>query len=560
MKKKRILFLMTRETSGLHQAAYLLAFFTLLSQILGLFRDRLLAHGFGASSLLDIYYAAFRIPDLILATAASIVSISIIIPLLTEKLQEGHDAGKKFIDSIFSAFFVFIIITSALAFFLMPTVIPLFFPGFSAGETGSLIALSRLLLLSPILLGFSNLFASIVQVHKRFFVYAMSPILYNLGIIFGIVILYPLYGLLGLGAGVVLGALLHMGILVPSVAERKFLPTFRTNISKPDLKHVVLTSIPRAFTLSTTHITLLVLIGIASLIAEGAITIFNFAYNLQSVPLALIGVSYSLAAFPTLSRLFAEGKVEDFLRHIYTAVRHVIFWSIPAIVLFIVLRAHIVRVLLGTGEFGWDATRLTAAALALFVFSILGQALMLLFIRGYYAAGNTLKPLYINVVSAIAAIGSTVGLLSLYDSSPLFRFFIESILRVGDVTGTKMLMLPLGFSIGMIVNALLLWISFSRDYDGAKKYNLITSASQVAAASIIAGFLTNRALLFFVNPINVTKTFGLFLQGFLSGIIGIVSGIAILLLLKNKEMIELIAAIKERLWKVDVAPPDAEEL
>ena len=114
---KRVLKIFNKEISGLHEAAYLLAFFALMSQLLGLIRDRLLAYSFGASSTLDIYYAAFRIPDFIFVTAASIVSISVLVPFLIEKLDLGFDEGKKFINNIFSFFFILIFGTSLLTYF-----------------------------------------------------------------------------------------------------------------------------------------------------------------------------------------------------------------------------------------------------------------------------------------------------------------------------------------------------------------------------------------------------------------------------------------------------------
>ncbi len=163
--------------------------------------------------------------------------------------------------------------------------------------------LSRILLLSPILLGLSNLFGSVTQTFKRFFVCATSPLLYNVGIIIGILYLYPRFGLQGVVWGVILGALMHLGLQVPFVWSEGLLPRFRT----PDwgeVKRVIFLSLPRTFALSVTQIAMIFILGLASLMTVGSIAIFNLAYSLDSVPLSIIGVSYSLAAFPTLARLF----------------------------------------------------------------------------------------------------------------------------------------------------------------------------------------------------------------------------------------------------------------
>ena len=145
------------ETKNVHEAAYLLGFFAIVSQILGLFRDRLLAHYFGAGALLDMYYASFRIPDLIFASVASLVAGSVLIPFLQEKLQ-ARDEGqvKRFIDEIWSAFFVTMLAVSCVAFFAMPYAVSLLFGNMTPEAQSTIVTLSRILLLSPIFLGFSN--------------------------------------------------------------------------------------------------------------------------------------------------------------------------------------------------------------------------------------------------------------------------------------------------------------------------------------------------------------------------------------------------------------------
>ncbi|MBT4894909.1 oligosaccharide flippase family protein, partial [bacterium] len=393
---RRIFNLIHKEINGLHEAAYLLGAFALLSQILALFRDRLLAHFFGAGAVLDTYYAAFRLPDIIFVAIASIVSVYVLIPFLAEKSSISKLKEKEFINTIFSAFFLIIITVSVIAFIFAPWLMKLFFPGLvDTAQFADLILLTRVLLLQPIFLGISNLFASITQIHRKFVLYALSPVLYNVGIIIGIVFFYPSFGFMGLGLGVVLGAVLHLAIQIPFIVKNKFLPKITLSIVGTrfnDVKKVIFLSLPRTLALSAHQISLLFLISFASLMASGSIAVFNLSFNLQSVPLTIIGVSYSVAAFPTLAKMFSNGQKKDFLEQVLTASKHIIFWSFPAIVLFIILRAQIVRVILGSGEFDWADTRLTAAALALFAVSIAAQGLVLLFVRGYYAAGNTKKP------------------------------------------------------------------------------------------------------------------------------------------------------------------------
>ena len=293
-----------KEIRGLHEAAYLLAIFAFLSQVLALFRDKLLAFMFGAGHSLDIYYASFRIPDLIFVSIGSIVSASILLPYFIDRFESSPARGKKFSDAIFTVFFGAMVVTSLIAYALAPWLVPKLIPGFAHdAQLGELIWSVRIMLLSPFFLGLSNLFSSLTQMHHRFLVYAASPVVYNLGIIAGALIGYPLYGITGLALGVAFGAFLHMAIQVPFMLHEKLLPRFSLDIDWSDIKRIFLTSFPRMFTLSANQLASFVLVSLASLMATGSISIFNFAFNLQAVPLTIIGVSSSSAVFPTVSRM-----------------------------------------------------------------------------------------------------------------------------------------------------------------------------------------------------------------------------------------------------------------
>lgn len=555
---KKFFGLLSREISGFHEAAYLLAFFTFLSQLLGLVRDRLLASTFGASVALDAYYAAFRIPDLIFVGIASIVSVSILVPFIIERLRRGEAEARQFLDAIFSFFAVLMMVVSVLVFFLAPKLLALIFPKIIAGQYGAeFVVMTRWLLLSPILLGLSNLLASITQAKHRFVAYAISPILYNAGIIFGLVVFYPLFGLVGLAFGVVLGAVFHLAVQI--ISTGRLFPRFHLPFNFKIIKQVVALSFFRTLALSASQIASLVLIAFAAYLAAGSVSIFNFSWNLQSVPLAIIGASYTVALFPTISRLFGAGEKEKFLKEMTAAARHIIFWSLPVIVLFIVLRAQIVRTILGSGNFDWSDTRLTAAALALFSISILAQSLILLFVRGYYAGGNTRKPLIINLFSAALIVVFAFGFLWLFKRWEFFRFFVESLLRVDYINGAEVLMLPLGFSVAQIVNAAIFWFYFARRFP---TFSPIVTRTffEMFSTSIIVGFVAYRSLNVFDKIFDLETLPGVFLQGFLSGFIGIAVGIFILILLKNREIKEVWATLHHKIWKAKIIAPEPESL
>ena len=543
---KRIFQLFHREFGGLHEAAYLLGAFALFSQVLGLVRDRLLAHSFGASRVLDIYYASFRVPDFLFVSVASFASATAIVPFFIERMNKGHEEAKKFLNDIFTLFFIAMAVASVFAFALMPFLAPYVVPGFGAGDQSQVIFLSRVLLLSPFLLGLSNLVGSITQSVNKFFVFALSPVLYNLGIIFGIIFFYPIFGLLGIVLGVILGALLHLSIQLPVILKQDLVPHFSRRVDWKSVRKVTLLSLPRTLAMSINNISVLILITFASLISVGSISIFQFAYNLQSVPLSIIGVSYSVAAFPTMARLFANGEKKKFAEQITNAAKHIIFWSLPVIFLFIVLRAQIVRVILGSGRFNWDDTRLTAAALALFVISLVAQSLILLFTRGYYATGNTKTPLAMNLFCAVLII----VLADIFINAPIsFKNGIASLMKVGELGGTGVILLPLAYSIGTILNAAMHWIGFQKEFANDMTKNISRSFCHSLSASLVLGIVAYEALNVFGLLFNQNTFLGVFLWGFCAGILGIAAGFSVLIALKNSEIETIKNVIMTKRWK-----------
>lgn len=585
----RILSIFHKEIAGVHQAAFLLGAFTLLSQLLALVRDRMLANFFGAGQTLDLYYTAFRIPDLLFASVASLVSISVLIPFFSgmfggDAENTNKENTRKLLDSIFTGFIMIMVGASLIAFFLIPYLVRFFF-GSLGGEEAmvELTFLSRLLLLQPICLGISNVFGVVTQISKRFFLYALSPVLYNLSIIFGLVFLYPIYGIRGVVGGVVIGGIMHFAIQIPFVLRQGLLPRLTVRFDIKTIADVIKISIPRTITLSGNMLELIVITSFASWLVAGSVSVLNLALNLQSVPFAIVGVSYALAAFPTLSACFAKGEREKFMQHIVTAVRHVIFWSIPIAALFIVLRAQIVRTILGSGSFNWEHTRLTAACLALFVVSLVAQGLELLFIRAYYAAGRTAKPLVLNIISSIFTIGFPFLLLMAFNTNQTFRFFIESLFKVEGIEGAAVLMLPLGYSIGTLLNALAFWIMFEYDFgkvwmkgeakdgtEGAVAQNdrfaftpkVLPTLFVSIEAAVAGGFVAYIGLNIFDTVFDLSTLLGIFLQGFAAGIMGIAGAVVVFLLLGNKEIGEIYSALRQKVWKgkIIVSEPDKIEV
>jgi peptidoglycan biosynthesis protein MviN/MurJ (putative lipid II flippase) len=228
-------------------------------------------------------------------------------------------------------------------------------------------------------------------------------------------------------------------------------------------------------------------------------------------------------------------------------------------VLFIVLRAQIVRTIYGAGQFDWSDTRLTAATLAIFIISVVGQSLILLFVRAYYAEGKTRKPLIINIISALIIAGLGYGLTKAFFAFPMFAYFLQDLFKVSGEVGTSILVLPLAYTIGILISTYLHWHMFTKDYPGFTK-PVIATLFQSFSASVIMGYITFLSLRFFNIFFPLTKGWNVFLQGFFAGIVGIIVGILVLIILRNKEIKEVWLTLHHKFWKSNVVVPDQEVL
>ncbi|MES2930981.1 MAG: lipid II flippase MurJ [Patescibacteria group bacterium] len=559
---KRILTFFNKEFNGVNEAALLLGGFAFLSQLLGMVRDRTLAHVVGAGPVLDVYYAAFRIPDFLYISIASLASVTVLMPFLIDKINNGPqkaDDARRFLNSIFSAYMLFMVGVSIVVALFMPHIARWIAPGFTEAQLDSLVMISRIMLLSPIFIGLSNLIGTITQLFRNFFVFSLSPVFYNIGILFGIVYLYPRVGIAGLGWGVITGAILHLAIQIPTVIKHRFFPTF-SRITWSEVRSVVSTSLPRTFTLSSNSLAFIVLIAMASTLVPGSISLFTFSYNLQSVPVGIIGISYSVAAFPLLVQSFSKKDMGNFIGHIIGAAKQIVFWSLPAMALLVVLRAQIVRVVLGSNAFSWSDTRLTAAAAALFIVSLVSQGLVLLFVRGYYATGNTKKPLIVNVSSSILVIILASVFVFLFRHYPMMLSLMEGLLRVKDVPGTIMLALPLAYASGSLINFFLIWVLFKKDFIRGVHSGLSVTFVQSALGAVAMGSVAYICLDLFDDVFMLSTGWGVFLQGFFSGVIGIAFGVVVLTLLGSRELATLLQTLTKKLWRKQTIAPEQKEL
>jgi len=388
------------ETNGLTAAAFVIGAASLTSRVIGVLRDRTLASVFGAGESLDVYYAAFRLPDL-LYTLIILGALSAgFIPVFAEYLEtKSKREAMELAERTLSVIGVTMLIICSGLFVFAPVLVPLTVPGFTPEKMELTVQLTRIMSLSPFLFGVSAVMGGVLQAMRRFLAFALAPVFYNIGIIFGALVLVPAMGVHGLAWGVVLGAFLHMLIQASVVLRLGLRRIPKPSLKAPGIRRILWLMAPRTAGLAVTQINLVVLLALASALPVGSIAVFHLANNLQSFPIGIFGISFAVAAFPSLARSAGAKRDDEFRDTLSSASRKILFLLIPSTALFILLRAQIVRLALGAGIFDWTDTIRTADVLGVFAASMLVQGLVPLFARAFYALQDTWTPLIAGLVA-----------------------------------------------------------------------------------------------------------------------------------------------------------------
>lgn len=384
------------------------------SYIGGLVRDRLLAAQFGAGAELDVYNSAFLIPDIIMNLFAAALTAAFI-PVFTQwQHKEGMTSAWQMTNVLISCLVVVMFSVCVLAFFLMPWLTPLIAPGFDETAQRLLISTSRLMLLSPLAFALSTAIGAALQGVNRFFSYALSPVLYNIGIILGIIFLAPRFGIRGVVIGVVSGAALHMLIRLLELLKTGWRWQWRLEWTHPALRQTVRLMLPRVAGLLTVQGNLWIYNALASTLVVGSIAVFNLARNFQSLPVSFFAIALATVIFPQLSAHFAATEQEKLVQLADRAIRQLAYCTLPAAAGMIMLAYPLVATFLGSGKFDEAAVAATSMTLAIFALSIPFESIQHILARVFYAQHDTVTPVKIALlglaVNAMVCVG-TVRLL-----------------------------------------------------------------------------------------------------------------------------------------------------
>lgn len=548
-----------REVATVHAAALMLGTAGLASRAMGVLRDRLLAAAFGAGRELDIYYAAFQIPDFMAVLFLLGGASAAVVPVFQEYLAADREKARAFILMLARWFLCGSVAACAAAFFAAPYLLPLLTPGFSGEERHLAVTLTRVMLLSPILLGLSAIMSAVVQASQRFFAYAVAPLLYNLGIICGILFFAPRWGVPGLGAGVLLGALLHLMIQAAAAREILFTERKKSAAAVSDVAHglrrVVLLSVPRVLALSLSQATAVVLLAIATTFAPGSVAVFMLAHNLFFVPVGVWGISFAVALFPRLTQSALQGSGARFAAELVAGARGILFWVIPAAMLAIVLRAHVVRAALGAGAFSWEDTRLTAAVLAALAVAIPAASLQTLFIRAFYALGNTRLPLVVSAVSSVWTVALALLFALLLGRQDGMAEILARVFRIADMPHREVLGLGIGFSSGLMVNTLALGWLLARSVE--RRFGVRIAGGEVwrmTAAAAIGGIAAYLVRVSFSETLPLITFARVLAQGAVAAGAGFGVYWAMLTWFGSEEVAILRRSAARRLFSVGILP------
>ncbi len=536
------------QTKSVTFASIILGFFYICSASLGLLRDRLLAGTFGAQNELDVYYAAFTIPDFIALILVFGAISAAIIPIFSQYLVNSKEEAWRYTNALLNVFLGGLIIVSIFFIIFAPFFVKLIAPGFTPEKQAMTASLMRIMFLSPILLGLSNIVSGILQVFHRFLVTALAPLMYNIGIIIGILVLVPRFGFVGLAWGVVLGGVLHLLIQLPAFFYSGFRVQglgFRLqNFKHPGVIKTLIMMVPRSLGLGAGQFNTMITTSIASTLAVGSVAVFNLAGNLSSLCVNAIAISLSTAIFPSMSLAHLQNDKHVFNQKFSHALRQILFLLVPISFLIFLLRAQIVRVILGTGRFGWTDTRLTAACLGLFAVGLCGQGLVFLLSKTFYALHNTKIPAIISAFTVACNIGLSLLLVWLLGFSAGFSQFVSMALRLEDIENITVVALPMAFAATMLLEALLLLVFLYKQYGTfSVRYEvlafgkmLLAGAVLVVATFVIRNFMVQYELIHLQTFLEV------FLQLCLSAAAGLAAYVATSFLLKSQELQRIIAS------------------
>ncbi len=540
--------ILNHRTNSATSAGFVLAVSALFSSLLGLVRNRLIAGGLIPIER-DIYFAALRIPDFI-TTVLIMGAISVaVVPLFREYSQRSEKEGWQFLSVVFNQLPLFLALLSSVLVIFAPSIVSLIAPGFEADVQSDIAWLMRVMLLTPMLLGLSTVVSGTLQCFDRFLASALAPIFHNVGVIFGIIVFVPWFGLIGLAWGMVLGAVLHLLVQMPSffLLRAHQPPTFAWR--HPGMKRLFSLAAPRSLAVILNQTNLLIVTAVASFLAVGSVSVYNLAGDFSQGLTRLIGVSFTAAIFPVMSLSYARREKDRLINDFSSSFRQIAFMIIPGSVLFFALRAQLVRIVLGTGKFTWEDTRLTAACLGLFCLGVFAQALVTLVSRTFSAMQDNKTPAGVVLASVLLNVCLIFLFINLLNEPGWFRDAAASLMRLQNISDIRIIGLPLAFSISNIFQLIVLMAVLWKRWSQPFLKELFFSFLRTVLASLVMAFFVYATLYYMADRVDMERLWGVLWQMTIALLIGAASYLTVSYRINRHELIQIFSALKREFRK-----------
>ncbi|MGD9101208.1 MAG: murein biosynthesis integral membrane protein MurJ [Anaerolineae bacterium] len=390
-----------------------------LSRALGLVRQMVIAGSFGTSMEMDAYQAAFRLPDLLFQLMAGGALGSAFIPTFSGYLAREDRAGAwRLTSAIVNLLLALLTLTALLAALVAPWLVErVIAPGFDAEKAALIVRLMRVMLISSVIFGVSGVIMGALNAQQHFVLPAVAPLLYNLSIIGGVLLLAPSWGVMGLAAGVVVGAALHLLVQVPGLVRFRARYTPVLTLRDPGVRQVARLMGPRVLGLAVVQLNFLVNTNLGSRLGEGAVSALNYAWLLMLLPQGVFAQAVATAAFPTFAEQVARGQRAAMRAALAATLRAVFALSLPAAVGLAVLRGPLVALLFERGDFDQTSTTMVAWALLFYALGLVAHAGLEIVARAFYALHDTKTPLLVGGGAMLLNVALSLTLPSLFESA-----------------------------------------------------------------------------------------------------------------------------------------------
>ncbi|GAB4533684.1 MAG: murein biosynthesis integral membrane protein MurJ [Anaerolineales bacterium] len=388
-----------------------------LSNLVGLVRQILVSRTFGTGLDIDAFNAASTYPDLIFNLVAGGALASAFVPTFTGLLaQEKRAQAWHLASGIINLVLLLLTILSALSALYAPVIVRhILAPEFSPAQQALTVHLLRILLIAPTVFGLSGLLMGILNAHQVFWLPALAPTMYWLGMIFGVLALSPSLGIDGLAWGAVLGAGMHLGVQIPGLLrlpERRYLPTL--GLRSADVREVGRLMAPRLLGVAIVQLNFVVNTLIASGQPEGSLTAIKVAWAVMTMPQVVIAQAIAIAALPTFSAQIARREPEAMRASLAATLRGVLLLSLPAAAGLILLRRPVIRVLFERGEFDAHSTDLVAWALLWYTLGLVSHSVVEILARAFYALHDTKTPVFVGAAAMSLNVVFSFGFAALF--------------------------------------------------------------------------------------------------------------------------------------------------